>query len=131
MRTFWVLALATSVALAGCTLSQGEGGQAGVSNTRDNFVYGVQGAKSGTESHEWENTKGAGVVRLAVQGSGSVRVKMVDAAGETVFDKTLTVLGQAAQEAKSATGKAGKWRLTFTFSNLNGQGAVSVRAVDP
>lgn len=96
-------------------------------NVTDGYYLGIQGSKSGTETGSFENSGTKATVAMGVQGSGSVKVVIKDADGATVYDKTITVMGQSGGMETTSAGKAGTWTVTLTFNDVNGQGGVAIR----
>ncbi|MBI4393707.1 MAG: hypothetical protein HY556_07935 [Euryarchaeota archaeon] len=115
--------------LSGCTFNQGAGGQAGVSNQKDHFAYGLQGSKSGEETFKWENTKTRASVNWGGQGTGTFTVQITDSAGTRVLSDAFGGAAQAGNSKTTGAGAPGTWTIVIAFSNFNGQGGFAVDAV--
>ncbi|HWG91715.1 MAG TPA: hypothetical protein VNZ52_12775 [Candidatus Thermoplasmatota archaeon] len=128
-RLVVLLAVLALVPLAaGCTFSQDGTTQSAVSNQKDSFSYAVQGSLSGTHTYTWENSKREAAYNVAVQGSGSVLISIKDPDGKTMLNREVSVTGQTSKAGIAGSGSPGKWTITFTFKNMNGQGAITVNA---
>lgn len=120
---------------SGCSFEQGAwatgaGGQEGACNETDEFAYGFQGSKAGgTETFQWENTKGQAEVAWGAQGGGNVGVTIQDAAGQTVFQRSFSASGQAGDAIRTDSGEPGEWTIEIRFAGFGGQMGLGIRAV--
>lgn len=119
-----LIIIAVAFALAGCA------DQAGVSNQTNNFSYGGQAAgKDKTETYTWQNTMGGAQVHWGGQvGKGSLQLIITDAAGQTVFSRTLSEGQQDGFSGNTAGGAPGDWTIQLTFKGYTGQMGLSIQA---
>ena len=116
---------------AGCSGSQGMGGQSGVCNSTDHFSYGAQGGPfTKTESWSWENTQERAQISWGSQGSGSIRLTVKDADGKTVFSDSWSGSGQSGASDVTSAGEPGTWTITAQFVAAMGQLGFTLRAAD-
>jgi hypothetical protein len=102
-----LVALMCTILLAGCSASQGAGGQE--ASAPGNLAY--QGASSGKHQSGFA-CDGDGTVSVGAQlGSGSVTVKVLDADGDTVYMREFSGAGQSA-DSRAVQGAAGEWTLS-------------------
>lgn len=120
-----LMPLLLSGCAANCSGSQGLGGQQGVCNEGDSFYFGKQGSFMGTETHTWQNSGTKATVAWGGQGTGTVTVKIKDAAGKEVFSKDFSGAGQAGGTHATQVGKAGAWTITIS-AKVAFQGQVGV-----
>ena len=120
------LALLPFLLLAGCSdsgsTSNGPGGQ----SAADEGSLAHNGAGSGSHSSRFE-CDGSGEASFAANlGGGSVTVTVKDADGKTVYSKTATGPGQAA-DTKDVEGSSGTWTVSATRDGaFSGQYALDV-----
>lgn len=111
MRALLALAVLAAL-LAGCAA----GG--GLSNQPDHFSYGgAATGKTTTEVYEWANSGTAAQVSWGGGGSGSLSLTMKDAAGATMFARTL---GNGGLHERTLDGQPGTWRIELRFQGYNG-----------
>lgn len=113
-----------------CVASQNPRGQAAVCNHTNSFSYSYQAASHSTsDSFPWENTLGQARVGIGSQlASGSMTLKIRDAAGTQVFTRSYSGTGQTGGTESTSAGTAGSWAIDFVFSGVTGQVAVTVTA---
>ena len=101
-------ALLCTLLLAGCSASQGAGGQE--ASAPGNLAY--QGASEGRHQSTFDCDDGSGTVSVGAQlGSGSVTVKVLDGDGDTVYSKEFSGAGQSA-DSRAVNGAAGEWTVS-------------------
>lgn len=105
MRAILVVAVALAASFAGC--ANGGTGQSYAGEGQLAF----NGSGAGTEGPRGFECDGTGTLQVGANiGSGSLTVTVKDAAGKTLYTKTLTGPGQSA-DSKTLTGGAGTWSL--------------------
>ncbi|MCA1810652.1 MAG: hypothetical protein LC623_01410 [Halobacteriales archaeon] len=121
----WALLLLLTATLAGCSASNGTDGQS--ASSRNALAY--NGASGGQQKTSFE-CDGSGTVSVSANlGMGSVTFTVKDDGGATVYSKTISNTGQAA-DSKAASGAAGTWALEAEraggYGAFSGQYAVHV-----
>ena len=103
-----LVALLCALLLSGCSASQGANGQE--ASAPGNLAY--QGASAGKHQSKFDCDDGTATVSVGAQlGSGSVTVKVVDAAGATVYSREFSGAGQSA-DSRAVEGASGEWTLS-------------------
>lgn len=101
-----LFAVLCTLALAGCSASQGAGGQE--ASAPGNLAY--QGAAEGQHQSTFE-CDGSALVSVGAQlGSGSVTVKVKDGDGATVYTKEFSGPGQSG-DSRTVQGASGEWTI--------------------
>jgi hypothetical protein len=104
--------LLSAALLAGCSASQGAGGQE--ASAAGSLAY--QGAATGQHTSSFECGDGQGMVSFGGQiGSGSVTVTIRDAAGATVYTRSFSGPGQSA-DSRQVEGSGGEWTMSASRS---------------
>jgi len=84
---------------------------------------------SGTFSFVWENSinKASVIFDVTTAPGGSVQIILNDAKGKEVFNKTRPEGGNDSFSGISEEGKEGKWLVTITLTNFDGDGTYDIR----
>lgn len=107
---------ALSLLLAGC---MGGGGQT-VTNNPGHFGYSSGGVQSGTQQYRWENPSTSAQVQFSGGGTGTVAVKIADAAGREVYSNAFGGTGGSTGGGPTSTGAPGSWTITLSISGAGG-----------
>ncbi len=139
MRWTVVVALASFALLSGCL--QGLQGVEKVTNQVDQFAYGGSFAgKSATKTFTWQTTGKVAAVNWGTANAeaGSVRVRVADSAGATVYDGTLRAGSPSVTLAEGVTGtgastystagQSGAWTIIIDLDGYSGLLGLSVQA---
>jgi predicted small secreted protein len=116
--------LSCAVLLAGCSASNGPGGQS--AGAPGSLAY--NGASSGTQTSEAFTCDGSGSVSVSANlGSGSVTFTVKDGSGKVAYTKSVGSAGQAS-DSKDVSGASGSWTITASRgAGFTGQYAVNVQ----
>ena len=141
-----VLALAASMALAGClsdsTNSSGVAGPGGsesraspsdastVSNNPGAFSWsGAMAFQTDTRTHAWVNPVPlASVSWSGAVGGGSFVLTITDQAGTVVYERTIDGTQAGAFDQPSTPGLPGTWTITAELSDFTGSMALSINS---
>ena len=115
--------LSCAVLLAGCSASNGPGGQS--ANAPGSLAY--NGSSSGSQASEGFRCDGSGSVSVSANlGSGSATFTVKDGSGKAVYTKSVNGPGQAS-ENQAVSGASGEWTITASRGvGFTGQYAVNV-----
>lgn len=97
----------------------------------DGDVTGNGGSTS--QTYTWENSLSTAEYNMDITSTkgGSLQLLMKDADGEIVLDNTLIAgQGDDSRSGVTASGTPGKWTLTATLSNFDGDGSFSISQGD-
>lgn len=108
--------VACAALLSGCV-------QDSVSNTTNAFSYGGQVANlSTTKTYTWQNTVGSTMVNWGGQSSsGSFTLTLKDAAGKSIYTKTVGGQQQSGFNENTGSGAPGGWTVQLEFKAFTGQ----------
>jgi hypothetical protein len=120
---------ATSTSIAACSDSSGPGIQPQIVNQPGNFEYQVSDVQgfTGTISYSWQNGgTQANVNQATTVSSGTVTLRIFDAAGAEVYSRSLVDNGTFVTTA----GQAGAWTVRVIYSGATAP-VVNFRAQTP
>lgn len=128
--------LMVGVMLSGCTgevhcsASQNPSGQVSVCNGKNSFSYAYQAAGySKQESFMWENTMGKAQVSWGSQlMQGTAALRILDAEGHQVYQKSEGSGGQTGAAETTQTGAKGSWAIELSFTDVTGQIGITLTA---
>lgn len=85
----------------------------------------------GTYAFGWENSKSKAEANFDITTpTGSVTLIIEDADGTEVLNKTRSASGEDSYSGTTAAGTPGVWKVSFVFSEFNGDGSYSLTPVD-
>lgn len=86
---------------------------------------------AGIYAFGWENSKPKAEANFDITTpTGSVQLILEDADGTEVLNKTRSAGGEDSYSGVSASGTPGVWKVTFVFTDFNGDGSYSLTPVD-
>lgn len=115
---------------AGCEASNSPNGQVAVCNKDGSFSYSTNaGMTTKTDTYTWTNGEATADVHWALNlGMGSASITVKDAAGKTVFTKSISKVGQESGTKTTQAGQAGEWTVDVKLNNASGQVAFEVNS---